>query len=65
MTNARQAFFYNNDLIVCFFFQRRIQAIRKLEQYIMTAIRTGNPNVIQVRFLSKLLIIIFVEVLVH
>ncbi|CAH3151990.1 unnamed protein product [Porites lobata] len=27
--------------------ERRIQAIRKLEQYIMTAIRMGNPNVIQ------------------
>ncbi|KAL9983920.1 hypothetical protein ACROYT_G006166 [Oculina patagonica] len=26
---------------------RRIQAIRKLEQYIMTAVRMGNPNVIQ------------------
>lgn len=27
--------------------ERRIQAIRKLEQCIMTAVRTGNPNIIQ------------------
>ena len=42
--------FFNHG--VQFFPQRRIQAIRKLEQYIMTAVRMGNPNVIQVRSLT-------------
>ena len=56
-TTICQSFSVTRGLFV--FIQKRIQAIRKLEQCLMTAVRMGNPNVIQVKVWVLALVGIF------